>query len=111
MLKKSPRHEDVVGLLHDHIHNYDKIGQLLGVPFAKRDAVRIDPATLKVLLKMNIIVNIWIDDQTSDVTWEHFIGAMEKGELRKLAGEIIEFTEQDKTKQDYADVPEWVRRI
>ncbi len=97
-------------LLHDHIHEYDKIGRLLDVAYGKREKILRDFSKSAPDAKMNAIVNEWIEEKTSDVTWEHFIKAMKDGDLNKLAGEIIEFTEEDKTKQDYADVLEWVRK-
>ncbi len=93
-------------LLHDHIHEYDKIGQLLGVDFGTRERIKLDFTTPTALGKMNSIVNEWSTEQTSDVTWEHFIKAMKDG---NLTGEIKGFIERDDIKQEYAKEKEWVR--
>ncbi len=110
MLKKSPKQDHVVKLLNDHMHNPDRIGRLLGVDFAIRERIRKDYTITTAEGKMDTTVNYWIDEQTSDVTWEYFIKAMKDGSLNKLAGEIQRFIERDDIKQDYADVLEWVRK-
>ena len=96
-------------LRHDHLHEYDKIGQLLGVDFPTRQSIKLDFINPTALEKMNAIVNEWSTKQTSDVTWEHFIKAMKDGDLYKLAGEIKGFIEKDDIKQEYAKEKEWVR--
>ena len=95
-------------MLHDHIHEYSEIGQLLGVSYAKRETIRKDYTIPDPKEKMNSIVAVWIEKETSNVTWEHFIEAMKDGELRKLVGEITKYTETDEVKESYADIEEWV---
>ncbi len=96
-------------LLHEHIYEYDRIGELLGVDFGTRQRIKLAFITPTAREKMNSIVNEWSTKQTSDVTWEHFIKAMKDGDLYKLAGEIQRFIERDDIKQEYAKEEEWVR--
>ena len=108
LLQKSPKQDHVVKLLHEHIYEYDRIGQLLGVDFGTRQRIKLDFTTPTALGKMNSIVNEWSTKQTYDVTWEHFIKAMKDGDFSKLPGEIEGFIERDDIKQEYAKEKEWV---
>ena len=98
-------------MLHDHIHEYDRIGGLLGVDFGMRQVIKKNPLEPTALEKMNAVVHTWFHEpeETSDVTWDYFIKAMKGGSLNKLAGEIQRFIERDDIKQEYAKEEEWVR--
>ena len=103
LLKQQPDHEHVILLLSSYTANWDRLGGALGISFAQRQDIRLDGTIPKNLDKLNAVVNEWITQQTSEVTWEHFIKAMKSISLNQLAGNIKAFLEKEDIKKFYAD--------
>lgn len=109
LLGKAPDHNHVVKLLEDYSVEYDKIGLALGLSYSKRDQIRKDPTIPSPWIKLDTVINTWITEETSDVTWQLFIDAMKDKELLQLAGNIERFLETEEVKRFYAHKPLWVR--
>ena len=105
LLKKQPDHEHVISLLEDYMAEWDKLGRAFGLSFPQRDNIRYDGTRPKNLDKLNAVVNTWIKEQTSVVTWEHFIEAMQGEKLNQLASNIRDFLKRDDIRLFYSGKP------
>ena len=102
LLGKEPKKKHLMTLLHDIRDMYDIIGGQLSVSNGNIKCAEND-APNNCTKKLAIILQYWIDQRTSKVTWKKIITVVEDKpvEHKGVVENIFHFLERPKTQKKY----------
>ena len=103
VLNKMPDKHDLVNLLADVVDVWENIGIVLKVSNGKLQSLR--HSSLSEALKLADMLQIWLDEQPTPVTWSTVISALESKIVGKkqTAMEISQFLARPKIYSKYID--------
>ena len=81
----------VYGLLKEKSSRWDDIGQALGISYNDRQII----GNNENCIKLEAVLNKWIESKCSDVSWSHLIKTLKELQLCDLADEVKKHLRDD----------------
>ena len=90
ILKESPNHDEALSQLADISAKWKEIGLALKVSRNELDGLQRDHSSI---IKLSEVITLWIESESSPVSWETLITAIEGGIVKnkKKAKEIRDY--------------------
>ena len=104
VLKEVPRQSDLLPLLADIAYDWERIGLSLKVGYSILGS--LDQSKFTNIKRLSEVIQYWIDTQSTPVTWETVISAVEGPIVRKkkAADNIRKFLLQENQSQNTTDI-------
>ena len=91
ILKESPNHKEALSLLSGISVKWEEIGSALNISQNELDGLHHDHRS--IIMKLSQVLNLWINSESSPVSWETLISAIE--------GPIVKNKKKAKEIRDY----------
>ena len=109
MKQKVPDTEELLGLLADVEHNWDKIGAALEISSDKLIAAFRDNDDDKA--RLSSVLTSWKESKSTPTTWETIIDVMESLKHNSTANKIRQFLAKQDVFSKYAHMNDFVKDV
>ena len=105
MLRKAPHITDLLRLLSDVEHKWDKIGKELKVNKTVLAAAFLDRDDHRS--RFSLVLHTWKDSKTTPTTWETIIDVMKSLNHSSIANKIRQFLANEEIYSKYTGSSTW----